>query len=97
MAIVFQVRVDTRANCLADFARSLGTYCPRDPIPSWWDAFDRWFAEQHARAEAIDTTPEGEQPTVLVRTEGFTYEEDDALLRAAEAIVEIQQLEKDEQ
>lgn len=63
MAMVHELTFATRRECLEKFAGSLGEYQPRDPVPDWFTAFDRWYRKVGGRA--------------LVRTEAFGYDLED--------------------
>ncbi len=67
MAMLHQIDVSSRESALIGFASSLGRYPPRRSIPAWWLAFEAWYADVRAGGDRRD---------VMLRTEGFEYDED---------------------
>lgn len=76
MAQIASIRLTSRRTCLEDFAKTLGVYPPRDPVPLWWQAFDKWYKENHECLASDLSTDLGPPGKLLVRMEAFTYEDE---------------------
>jgi hypothetical protein len=76
VAMISELRFRSRRQCLEAFARTLGTHPPRQPLPEWWPAFEKWYQDVRARQDLLD--PDDPNYTALaVRTEAFTHKEED--------------------
>lgn len=80
---VFEIDLTTREACLRGLAESIGTCPPRSPVPPWWEAFESWFVGQRDKAREVERQ-EGEMPKLLVRTEAFTYDDEEDEVSLAE-------------
>ena len=67
MAKLHEVSLKTRRECLEGFAESFGSYPPREPVPQWWTAFEKWYVK--VRRDGVET--------VTLRTEPFLWEVDE--------------------
>jgi hypothetical protein len=65
--MLHEINVRTRESTLEGFAKSLGCYPPREPIPAWWDEFEKWWGD--GKASGVRT--------IAVRTEPYRYDDDD--------------------
>jgi hypothetical protein len=69
---------------LEDFAKTLGVYPPRSPVPSWWKAFDKWYKENCEWAWEPENQEIHDEPgKLLVRMEPFTYEDEPDCMETA--------------
>lgn len=73
MARVHHLEWADRAECLEAIASSYGDCPPREPVPAWWNEFEKWYQEQKKTANKDGVV------ACTVRTEAFAYddEEDD--------------------
>lgn len=74
-AKVDTIRFKSRAEALTEFARTLGTHPPREPIPAWWDAFESWY-----QTKINDPNPvldEEGRVCLMARLEPFEYAEEE--------------------
>jgi hypothetical protein len=69
MAKLHHLEWETRGECLEAFASSFGDYPPRGDVPSWWDAFERWYLEQKEKAKDGVVS-------MTLRTEAVEYDDD---------------------
>jgi hypothetical protein len=76
MAQVGGVEFSTRRECLEAFAKTMGVFPPRAPIPEWWESFTKWYDEVRAD-ENLRKEDEPNVTSLLVRMEAFTWEDDD--------------------
>ena len=76
MAAVDTIRFKTRAEALTEFARTIGTHPPREPVPNWWNVFETWYLMKTMDPNPV-LDPEG-RICLMVRMEPFKYEEDEA-------------------
>ena len=68
MAMQHEVDMSTRRTALESFARAFGEHPPRDPIPEWWNHFERWFV-------GVRASPADQHSTKFLRTEAYGYDE----------------------
>jgi hypothetical protein len=75
MAQVGGVEFSNRRECLEGFARTLGVYPPRAPIPEWWEHFEKWYREVRA-VEKLRKEDDPSVTSLMVRLEAFEYEDE---------------------
>jgi hypothetical protein len=75
MAANHGVKFRTTEEMVIAVAKVYGSYCPRDPVPSWWEAAEKDFAKIKAEPR-LRLPPEewdDDEPTygMTLRTEAF--------------------------
>jgi hypothetical protein len=70
-----ELSFSTRRECLEQFAKSMGCNPPRDPIPEWWEMFEKWYVEARAQARLRKEEEPG-VTCMTVRLEPFGYEDE---------------------
>lgn len=72
MAQLTGVEFSTRQQCLEGFARTMGVFPPREPIPAWWPVFEKWYGEVRALAH-LRKDDDPMMTSLMVRLEAFDY------------------------
>lgn len=73
MAKMDFIEFSSREEALQEFARTIGTHPPRDPIPEWWNQFELWYLSKISDPSAV---VDG-KIRLMVRMEPFEYDEED--------------------
>jgi hypothetical protein len=76
MAMLAEVVFSTRQECLEGFAKTMGVHPPREPIPVWWEAFEKWYCEMRAKDD-FRSEDDPDKTGITVRLEAMDYDDED--------------------